>query len=92
MPVRLRGVAPNYSLRIHHIDPFLQRKRELLLENWGVLSRIAKRLGNTPQFVRDVFWGRRRSARMERVLRRRGLWIPIAHNSRVRRRRRKRNV
>lgn len=52
-----------------------QQKRDLLLANWGILGKLAKRLGVTHEMVRLVFWGRSRSRRIERELKRRGVWI-----------------
>lgn len=68
-----------------------RRKRELLLDNWGLISAMARRLKVSPTFVSAVFWNRRRSARVERALRRRGLWLPT-HNASMPVRRRRRNV
>jgi len=63
-------VPGNYNLRIHHDDPLAQRKREWLVEHWGALTALAGRCRVTPQMVREVYWGRRKSARIQRALRR----------------------
>ncbi len=42
--------------------------------NWGVFAQVSRQLSKqkpcSRQFVREVFYGRRRSARVERALRR----------------------
>jgi hypothetical protein len=47
-------------------------KRAWLREHWGLISEVANNLNVSPQFVRLVYWGERRSERVERALRRRG--------------------
>ena len=74
-----------------HSTEINKRKRELLLDHWGTLQAMARRLRVTHEMVRLVFWGRRRSGRIERALRRRNLWIPL-HEASMPVRRRRRNV
>jgi hypothetical protein len=38
-----------------------EKRDQWLAANRGILARISEELGITPQFVGDVFWGRRTS-------------------------------
>lgn len=66
-------------------------KRQWLLEHWGVISQVANNLRVSPQMVRMVYWGVRRSRSIERALRRRGACIG-PHVPKVPKKRRRRNV
>ncbi len=68
-------------------------KRAWLRENWGIISAVAVNLKVSRQFVREVYWGRKRSKRVEAALRRRGVCLcPNQHGNRVKRPWRGRNV
>lgn len=64
---------PDYNLNIERSITADWYRRQWLARNRGVLSQVAKQLKPrvSPQFVRLVFWGERRSRRVERALRRR---------------------
>jgi hypothetical protein len=55
-----------------HTTPAQIEKILWLRAHRGILSLVGRKTGYTPQFVRLVFWGERRSkdGRIERMLRR----------------------
>jgi hypothetical protein len=46
-----------------------------LRRNRGLLARVARELGVSGSFARQVFWGKRRSAKVEEVLASHGLIV-----------------
>ncbi len=83
----------NYNLSFDSSAFLNAYKRQWLLEHWGVISEVANNLKPkvSPQMVRMVFWGVRRSKRIERALRRRGVCL-CPHEGKVRGKRGGRNV
>ena len=66
----------SFNLNTHDTASAILLRKLWLSENWGVLSEVAIKLGVTPQAVSPVYWGKKRSLRIERALQRKG--APIA--------------
>ena len=62
------------NLKIHSLILADHDKRRWLARNRGIFAQVARQLSRkeqcSKQFVRLVFWGERRSRRVEKVLRR----------------------
>lgn len=69
-------LVADYNLRVKdNTLPDLYRALWLRMHR-GVLSEVAREVGVTPQMVRMVFWGQKRSRRIETRLSFHGFTVP----------------
>lgn len=71
-----KTVTPNSNTTTERLAPPPDVQcilRDQLLQRWGVLSTVARRLRKSQEYVRLVYYGQRHSRAVERALRRRGL-------------------